>query len=630
MVRRSFSGCYLEAVHERWFTKTTKENSVKFNVVGPVFTREASIAPRRLSFYAARTAIVAALFALVVTAWQVLVGSQRVENVGDLAWFGAAAFHILAPLQLAVALPFSALLVASAVALEKDRKTLDLLLMTRLSNAELVLGKLLAGMLSVLVVVVATWPLLAIVALLGGVSTGQIMRVQAVTLTSALVAGSLGSTVALWREKTFQALAMTALVLVLWLVGWEIVAAGAVGWSLWGIPAESLAVAMSPWQAVLAAAQTNFATSSSGAGPLGDPVSVYLAVSLGLSLLINVVAIAGVRVWNPPREAGRRTDEERQLALSAEGQVVGRQLTAVEIHGAGGKVRPVWDNPVLWREVRTWAYGKKIVVVRLAYLALFVACAMMTANWGYNAASAAPAAIPASSWPLIILLVVGLILLNALAVTSLTGERDSRALDLLLVTDLSPKEIVFGKLGGAFYNAKEMILLPVALVTYLWADGQLNSENFLFLVGGLAVLNAFAAMLGLHAGISYANSRTAIATSIGTLLFLFIGIATCMRIMLAFSQSFDYQFTTFLAFIAGGAIAMYVALGWRNPSPAIGWASGLTPLLTFVLITSFLLGHYGTVFLLTVFTYGFATWAMLVPAIHVFDVATGRTTAPEG
>jgi len=68
----------------------------------------------------------------------------------------------------------------------------------------------------------------------------------------------------------------------------------------------------------------------------------------------------------------------------------------------------------------------------------------------------------------------------------------------------------------------------------------------------------------------------------------------------------------------------------RNPSPAIGWAAGLTPLLTFVLITSFLLGHYGTVFLLTVLTYGFATWAMLVPAIYVFDVATGRTTAPEG
>jgi hypothetical protein len=224
---------------------------------------------------------------------------------------------------------------------------------------------------------------------------------------------------------------------------------------------------------------------------------------------------------------------------------------------------------------------------------------------------------------------VGLLLLNALAVTSLTNERDSGALDLLLVTDLSPKEIVFGKLGGAFYNAKEMILLPIALCAYLWLAGRLSSENFAFLLCGQLVMAAFAAMLGLHAGISYANSRTAIATSIGTLLFLFLGIAACMRIMLAFSNSFDYQFAAFLGFILGGSMAMYVTLGWRNPSGAIALASALAPLLTFIVITNFLLTNYGAVFLITIVTYGFVTWAMLVPAIDVFDVATARASARE-
>jgi hypothetical protein len=194
---------------------------------------------------------------------------------------------------------------------------------------------------------------------------------------------------------------------------------------------------------------------------------------------------------------------------------------------------------------------------------------------------------------------------------------------------LSPKEIVFGKLGGAFYNAKEMILLPIALCAYLWFADQLTSENLVFMLGGLVVMNAFAAMLGLHAGITYANSRTAIATSIGTLLFLFLGVATCMRIMVAFSHSFESQLGAFLGFIAGGSLAMYVALAWRNPSTALGWASGLTPFLTFFIMTSFLLRNYGTVFLVSVLTYGFATAAMLVPAIYVFDVATGRTTTQD-
>ena len=113
-------------------------------MIGPVFTREAAISPRRAWFFAARTLFAAALFAITLTSWQLLVGSQRIENLGDLAWFGAAAFQILALLGMAVALPFSALLVASDVSIEKDRKSLDIFLLTYLWNSELVLVKLLA------------------------------------------------------------------------------------------------------------------------------------------------------------------------------------------------------------------------------------------------------------------------------------------------------------------------------------------------------------------------------------------------------------------------------------------------------------------------------------------------------
>ncbi len=564
--------------------------------------------------------------ALTLTAWQLLVGSQRIENVGDLAWFGAAAFQIFAPLQLAVAMPFSALLVASAVSLEKDRKTLDLLLMTNLSNSDLVLGKLLASMLSVIVMVVATLPLLMILALLGGVSTAQILRVEAVTLASALVAGSLGSTIALWREKTFQALAMTALVLVLWLIAWEIVAA-AIPDALWlGLLAKSWAVVMSPWQAVQEASRPIFPPA--GGRELADPVFLFLIASITISAVLNVVAILRVRTWNPRQELIPRTEESLPHESITAGAVSPMRQAAVAIHGAGGKTREVWDNPILWREIRTWAYGKRILVIRLVYWAVFCICAVVLLSQVHGG-TVREQRIPTEAQPLVALLVIGLILLNALAVTSLTNERDSRALDLLLVTDLSPKEIVFGKLGGAFYNAKEMILLPLALCFYLWFADAISTENLFFLLCCIIVMNAFAAMLGLHMGINYANSRTAIATSIGTVLFLFLGVATCMRIMLAFSYSFDYQFTTFSGFIIGGSVCLYVALNWRVRSPALTTAAAFLPLLTFMGITSFLQHTYGAVFLITVFIYGFATWAMLVPAVDVFDVATSRAATRE-
>ena len=173
-------------------------------ILGPVFNREVVIAPRRAGIYVGRAAYVSALLVLMSTAWLVLTGTQLVRDVGDLARFGTVLFQILAPLQAAVAMFFSAMLSASAVAQEKDRRTLVLLLLTHLSNSELVLGKLLASLLQMLVMLTAALPVFMLAALWGGVSFGQIARVFAVTLASVVACGSLGSTLALWREKTFQ------------------------------------------------------------------------------------------------------------------------------------------------------------------------------------------------------------------------------------------------------------------------------------------------------------------------------------------------------------------------------------------------------------------------------------------
>jgi ABC-type Na+ efflux pump permease subunit len=627
-------------------------------LIGPVFTREAITAPRKLRFYIFRTVFVAALFGLMLTSWQILVGSQQVTSPGDLARFGAAVFQILAPLQVAVALPFSALLTAAAVAQEKDRRTLVLLLMTNLSNTEIVLGKLLASMLTVFVVLAAAFPLFVISAALGGVSYLQIVQVFAVTVVSALVAGSLGSTIALWREKTFQSLALTALAIVLWLVGWEIVAVVAKSPGVSPTLANACgywAMVMNPWQAVQAAAQPALEMTSAE-GIFGSATNSFFMAAVCGTILLNLLAIVMVRRWNPSRQVGSQSAEQREATSiflpelpdstekqpGQDGKISGASVppansgsqrdkrVPIDVHSAGGRVRTVWDNPILWREVRTWAYGKKILVVHLTYWIIFAVCAATVVNMtSQSEAAAERSVIPPAAVPLIPLLVVSFILLNALAVTSLTNERDGRALDLLLVTDLSAQEIIFGKIGGVFYNAKEMVLLPLCLCDYLWFVGSISTENVIFLVLGLAAMYAFVATLGLHAGMSYANSRTAIATSIGTLLFLFLGVATCMRIMLAFSASFENQLGPFLGVVCGGGVALYAALGLRNPSRAMGWAFIPAPFLTFFAMTSFLMQDYGTVFLVTTVTYGFATAAMLVPAVSEFDIATGRTVSRE-
>ena len=195
-------------------------------MAGPVFTREISILPRRGRLFIARGAYVGGLAALWITAWQVLAGTQIVRNVGDFAYFGSTVFQVLAPLHFTAAAFFAALSTAAAVAHEKDRRTFDLLLLTNLTNRELVLGRLFASLLSVFDFAIAAAPLFAVSALCGGVDFRQISAVFVVTLAGVVTAGSLGSTIALWRERTFQTLATTVLALVAWTGLWEAVDRG--------------------------------------------------------------------------------------------------------------------------------------------------------------------------------------------------------------------------------------------------------------------------------------------------------------------------------------------------------------------------------------------------------------------
>ena len=526
-------------------------------LIGPVFAREAAIAPRRIKIYVARTTYALALLVLMSTAWLVLTGTQLVRDVGDLARFGTALFQILAPLQLALAAFFSALLAASEVAHEKDRRTLILLLLTNLSNGELVLGKLLASLLNVLVMLAAALPVFLFTAMLGGVSYGQIARAFAVTLATVLVCGSLGSTLALWREKTFQALAMTVLVAGVVAGGGRNRRGAAAGARVWraalpgaGRRDKSLAGDSRSDSALRARPAGARTVGHAGQSVPGDGRGSRTVVGRrGRGDGAGVESVEGRGEAREERREGRGEEETESTApgVGAAVQLPHQQHSLSHQHRSSvlsplpsplspSATRRVWDNPVIWREIRTWAYGRKILVVRLAYLAIFALAAAglyLMASGGASALQAQGVLVLAP------LLLLSLVLVNAQAVTSLTSERDVRALDLLLVTDLTPQEIVFGKLGGVFYNTKEMVLLPMLLCAgFGWPERWVSRTCF----SCWAVwpcLYVFAATLGLHAGMSYANSGAAIATSLGTVFFLFLGVAVCMRIMMAFSGSFQ-------------------------------------------------------------------------------------------
>ncbi len=593
------------------------------NFFGPILQRELLTLPRRGRHYVLRFVYLAGLWVLTVTAWQASRGWGRTISPKEVADFGAFLFQLLAWLQLTLVLFFAALTAAAAVAMEKDRRTLVLLLCTDLSDAEIVLGKLLGSLAQIGLLLLSGLPIQAMLLLLGGVSWTQIVLVFVVLCVSALAAGALGNLIAFWREKTFQTLALTVLVLVLYFLLVE--ALRLVVYLTAGQPLVARIVGnaqswLNPYRAM---AQILLPQHS-------ESWPAFSVVPFALTMLAWVTMLSGLavwklRVWNPSGEPiqQREAPEEEEVA---EPSPVATQP---------GPVREVWSNPVLWRELCTRSYGRRPLLIKAAFL--LVAGLIAFAAWQSLPAGPQQQAdrlLPALG--IVPVLVLSLLLINAQGVTAITYERDLNSLDLLLVTDITPKEFIFGKLLGVLYNTKE-IALPAFLLTvaYAWA-GYIGWEVLVYTLIATAVLVVFAAMLGLHVGLHNVSTRAAIAYSLGTIFFLFVGTLVCIYLLLVAGR-IEAQFTSFLLFLALGIGGMWFVLGGRKPSVALFISSWLCPVGLFYAVVNVLVDnpYTGTSgdpllsFLVTVGGFGFTIAAMLVPLLSEFEVALWYSTPAE-
>ncbi len=650
---------------------------------GPIIARELLTAPRPLRYYLWRASFSCFLFILLWTAWQSIMGWQDVRELGVIARFGGILYVMFAMLQLTLMLFFAPLFTAAAISYEKDRRTFTLLLMTDLSDLEIVLGKLVAGLLNILMILAASIGLVSLCAFFGGISFGQVVNLFAVTAASGVAGGALGLLIALWRDRTFQSISLTILMVVFSVTGVEIFAIFFPAVTFMDVP---LAQVLNPYRAMLAVL---YPDSAQLTAVVRATSVVYIGARLTFAAALVAFGTWKLRVWNPgknePRElregaeaegietlievaeepaetsvsvsraaggtrsaasigAGNGFDSAGAVAVAsrdrpgpAEVGLPGKESPTTGLHvprrthrrtaSAAKRYREPWSNPILWRELMTRAYGAKPLIIKGCYVLLFalgMAFFFVLGADVENPLSTGLSLIPIG------LAILSLILVNAQGVTALTSERDTGALDLLLVTELSPKEFIYGKLYGILYNSKEMVALPVLTAIVMAFLGMLSAENLVFFLIDFLLLCHFASMLGLHAAITYTSSRTAVAHSLSTIFFLMVGILLCAFLIMLNRQEVARQLLSFMIFIGAGSVALFGSLGAKNPSRAITLVALLTPFWTFYCITSLVNGDIMAAFLVSAGIYGFALMAMLVPAVGDFDIALGRTNAIQG
>lgn len=582
---------------------------------GPIFSREALTAPRRLRHYLLRSGYVAFLLVLMYTIRQATIGFQDTKFSGDIASFGSLVFGVFALLQLTLGMFFATLFTAANIAQEKDRRTLILLLMTDMRSRELTYGKLLASLLIVGVLMAASVPVFCAIRLLGGVTWSQVFWAEAIIAATFLASGTWGCLVAFWREKTFQTLAISVLGVVLFVAVVEgvVIICGAQS------TVGSWIAAASPYRALLGVLNPLSAVST-GAASVSAMSSVLILLTI--AAILSGYTVVRLRVWNPSQLLKQSVLEDETAPAESEASPA-----------TSRKHRQVWVNPVTWKEIVTRGYGRKVIFIKLAYIVLAALIGFSVVSAGPPDGSLVLGMVSPGAAAFLAIGVISLLLVNAQAVTSISTERDSNTLDILLATDISAKEFMTGKIIGALWNAREMVLVPILLIVWQMVSGAssgLTLENLIYLIISYSVLCLFAVMLGLHAGLTYENSRSAIGNSLGTMFFLFVGIFVFMLLLVEARSSFAIQMQSFIVFIGLGSIGLYSSLTHKNPSSALTLAAIMLPFLTFYAITDFLLGgSLGVCFWICV-AYGFAAIAMLIPSISDFDVALGRTTHDVG
>ncbi len=596
--------------------------------LGPIFAREWTTLPRNGRPQWMRGAWIGLFSVIALTCWLSTTEWSRASTYLDMSRLSPLIFQVFTAVQLVILVFFAALAAASAVALEKDRRTFLLLLITDLSNHEIVLGKILGSMLPLIQLPLATLPLLILLVATGGVGLDQVLLATALTWAAMFAGGGLGGLMALWRERTFPALALTALSMVLYLL---LVQALKLIPGLADGPQNWLLTVVDPFTALLAVLDPSGLAPAGGYGGLLAHLGWMTALAMGL-LGAGVVML---RVWNPSGEPIM----QRELPADAPEEETDR----LKAHSGPGKPRSVFGNPILWRETHTRAYGRRPLLIQGGYL---VVLALII--YGAAAPLVMGEKFPfAAAYGLVPVAVLSLLLVTAQAVTAITSEKDLGALDLLLVTDLTAPEFVFGKLLGIFRNTLLYIVPPMLLAGWYGYMGLLaspparypelarsmNASALLSLLGGATVVFAFTMVLGIHIALRARNSRGAILTGLGAIFFLTVGTLVTIALILV-NGRFEYQWASFLAFLGAGIGGLWWVLNGERPSSALTLASWLCPLAVFYAAANLVVGKPGTLetgdplipFLVISGSFGFAIAAMLVPLLSEFDVAMGRTS----
>jgi ABC-type transport system involved in multi-copper enzyme maturation permease subunit len=497
-------------------------------------------------------------------------------------------------------------LVAGAIAEEKQRRGFEIVLTTTLSSIEIVLGKLLARMCQLVVILSLTVPVFCLLSLNGGVDVGLVVLGYLVTLTTGFLLATMAIAVSTLSTSPLRAVTATYLIELAWLLlpylpdlFGPVIGPGAPSFSSWiraGLVVAQQCVGM-----------TNPFYVAGGMSRLMRPeLVVGLVKMIALQLGVSALLILGsAYVFRP-------------LALRA-----GSSDSRLKLVSFFLSRRTIWprracgDRPMLWKEchvVRTTVLARLITLLVVLGIAIPMGAETLRvsssafrelASQGYGALAVNRCRNELNGFlrPVIVLLYIAMTLFVAAgSALSFKSEFEKETWKSLIVTPLDAAEIVNGKILGSLWGICWLASIYLAFVLLGVAAGAVHP-----LAGALVVLEAaifivFAAVLGTRFSLASKSSFRALGGSLFVLLMINGGFLMC-----CFFVASDFNLFAITPFIQVLSLATYADVGL-----VVGKQSSTANIWIVLVI------------LLSVFCYGVAAFALYRFCISHFELVADR------
>lgn len=583
--------------------------------LGPIVARELLSAGRNARVFRRRVGLIACVWLAIglnYFMWSFQYDLSEF-NIAQSAAFARSTFWSILFVQVVLTLIFVPAIVGRALAEERERNTLDELLMTRLSSFELIAGKVVAGLTQYLTCLIALLPVTGILPILGGVDPRLVFLCFLGTGTTAFFLAGIAILVSLGSRSTGHAFRNAFALGSLWLlapaaleIAIPLFSGRLYGWVR---PLNNWVIASSPMVILVGSARWP--------GPGWFPRSMAWMILLELAGGSLMIALAVARLRPVCREM-----------KGGDGRILNLRKPAM-------RWRPwprprCFDNPVLWREM--FAMGSKglaQVLSTLSYVVLFaIGCyvtyryaapligerlsgrfeiasndsARTEFNWGVRLVT---------SWAEFFLLLS----VAGLAAEGIAAEKTRDTWIGLIATPLEGRAILHAKILGAIWRVRWGIVPLVLLALVGVAADAVHPLGFVLSVAGIATSAWFFAAFGTFVSLisrdsAQASTRTLVATLVILMFFLLALIP--FRPTMILPGAVSMPFVNYCALFSPGDLAL-ARRSMTFVSPALGRMSPGE--LTLRIVATLVLGIAGH-------AAGAVFWTRA--AIARFDEAVGR------